>query len=172
MQNAVNLRLATPADCQAIYHVHRDSVEQLCGADYDARQIAMWLEGRTPEVYDAAIDRGQLWVAEQSGIIGFVEIEGYELSKLFIAGARSGQGIGTRLLEVALDAIATGGARQAYLEATLSAVTFYERHGFHVTGSGYFSRGNSSVRIEIVKMERLCAEPALTSDDGYGRARR
>ena len=152
------IRRATAADSEAIYQVHRDSVEQLCGTHYDARQIAMWLDGRTPAVYHAAIARGQLWVAERGGIIGFVEIDGHELSKLFIAGAHSGQGVGARLLDVALAAIAASGAAQTYLEATLGAVAFYERHGFHITGSGYFSRGNSSERIEIVKMERPCGD--------------
>lgn len=152
----MDIRRATPADSEAIYRVHRDSVERLCGKHYDARQIGMWLDGRTPAVYHAAIERGQLWVAEGRDIIGFAEIDGCELSKLFIAGAHGGQGVGTRLLDVALAAIAASGAAQAYLEATLSAVAFYERHGFHITGSGFFSRGNSSVRIEIVKMERPC----------------
>ena len=158
MHTTLHLRLATAADSEAIYRVHRDSVEQLCGTHYDARQIAMWLDGRTPAVYHAAIERGQLWVAERRGIVGFVEIDGHELSKLFIAGAHSGQGVGARLLDVALAAIAAGGAAQACLEATLSAVPFYERHGFHITGSGFFSRGNSEVRIEVLKMERPCSD--------------
>ena len=157
MPVALDIRRATPADSEAIYRVHRDSVEQLCGGQYDAHQIAMWLDGRTPAVYLAAIDRGHLWVAVvDDGIVGFVEIDGNELSKLFVAGAHSGLGVGTRLMDVALEAIAVGGAAQVYLEATLSAVAFYERHGFRVTGNGFFSRGNSSVRIEIVKMERPC----------------
>lgn len=64
-----------------------------------------------------------------------------------------GQGAGGKLLEVALAAIFEGGATAAYLEATLNAVPFYQKHGFAVTGSGFFSRGGSPVRIEIVKME-------------------
>ncbi|MEJ7805973.1 MAG: GNAT family N-acetyltransferase [Telluria sp.] len=162
MGTALNIRRATLSDSEAIYRVHRDSVEQLCGAHYDARQLAMWLDGRTPAVYQAAIDRGQLWVAERHNIIGFVEIDGDELSKLFIAGAHSGQGVGTRLLCVAMDAITAGGAAQAHLEATVGAVPFYERHGFHITGTGFFSRGNGLVRIEIVKMARPCT--ATSSD--------
>ncbi len=154
MHTALDIRHATLADSEAIYQVHRDSVEQLCGAHYDAGQIAMWLDGRTPAVYHAAIERGQLWVAGQGGIVGFVEIDGSELSKLFIAGTHSGKGIGARLLDVALDAIAAGGAARVHLEATLSAVAFYERHGFRIIGSGFFSRGKSLARIEIVKMER------------------
>lgn len=160
MSTSMHIRRATPADSEAIYGVHRDSVEQLCGAHYEARQIAMWMDGREPAVYLDAIDRGALWVADHCGIVGFVEIDGSELSKLFVAGAYSGRGIGTRLLGVALDAIATDDAEHAYLEATLSAVAFYEKHGFRITGSGFFSRGNSPVRIEIVKMERPFTRPA------------
>jgi putative acetyltransferase len=151
---AVRIRRALPGDIDAIYRTHCDSVEKLCGGEYDARQIAMWMDGRSPAGYLDAIARGELWVAELDGIVGFAEIEGNEMSKLFVAGDHSGQQIGARLLDCALAAIAAGGASHARLEATLTAVPFYERQGFRRTGTGYFSRGNSTVRIEIVQMEK------------------
>lgn len=147
-------RLALPQDIHAIHQTHLSSVRNLCGAQYSAHQIAMWLDGRTPEVYLAAIEKGTLWVAEREGVIGFVEVDGNEVSKMFIAGSCARQGIGKHLLHIALDYIAATGAKAAYLEATLTAVEFYERNGFRAVGSGFFSRGNSPVHIEIIKMER------------------
>lgn len=151
----VNIRLAIPADIHAIHRTHLDSVQQLCGAQYSARQIATWLDGRHPEVYLQAIGEGKLWVAEQQGIAGFVEVEGKEVTKMFVAGSHAGQGVGERLLSIALKHIAASGAPSAYLESTLTAVKFYEKNGFRVIGTGLFSRGNSPVQLEIIKMEQV-----------------
>lgn len=121
----------------------------------------MWLDGRTPEVYLDAINKGNLWVAEREGVVGFVEVDGNEVSKMFVAGPCAGQGIGEHLLHIALAHIAASGARVAYLESTLTAVEFYKRNGFREVGSGFFSRGSSPVKLEIIKMERTF--PLLSS---------
>ena len=54
----------------------------------------------------------------------------------------------------ALARLRASGASSAYLEATLTAEGFYAYHGFQKIGEGTFSRGNSPVSIEIIKMER------------------
>jgi putative acetyltransferase len=154
MHQDIHTRLALPQDIDAIHRTHLSSVEHLCGAQYSALQIATWLDGRTAEVYLDAIDQGTLWVAEREGVVGFVEVDGNEVSKMFVAGPFAGQGIGERLLYIALAHIAATGARVAYLESTLTAVEFYKRNGFQAVGSGFFSRGSSPVQLEIIKMER------------------
>ena len=113
----------------------------------------MWLDGRSPETYRSAIAAGNLWLAHTDTLQGFVEIDGHEVSKLFIRGDAAGQGIGARLLSEALQRIKTAGHAQAYLEATLTAEKFYAAFGFRKVGEGTFSRGNSQVCIEIIKME-------------------
>lgn len=149
------IRLARHDEIAAIFGVHRDSVSALCTGHYSPQQIAMWLDGRTPEMYIAAIERGDLWVAEDeaSQIAGFVEIDGYEVSKLFVRGTAAGIGVGRRLLATAVDAIRARGATVVYLEATRNASEFYRRHGFVEIGTGVFSRGNTGVSLEIVKMQ-------------------
>lgn len=151
----LTVRLARPDEIHSIYAVHRDSVAALCANHYTPQQIAMWLDGRTPEMYLDAIARRQLWVAEDGdgAIAGFAEIDGRELSKLFIRGTSARAGVGRRLLAIAVDAIRAGGAASAYLEATRNACEFYRKHGFVEIGTGMFSRGNSGVALEIVKME-------------------
>ena len=149
------IRPATPEDAESIFLVHKNSVENLCNADYGPEQIAMWLDGRSPETYRSAIDAGNLWLACNDRLQGFVEIDGHEVSKLFIRGEAAGQGLGARLLAEALQRIAAAGHDRAYLEATLTAEKFYASHGFRKIGEGTFSRGNSPVSIEIIKMERV-----------------
>jgi GNAT superfamily N-acetyltransferase len=155
----MTIRAATVADIDAIFEVHQSSVRQLCERDYCPQQIAMWLDGRSPDVYLEAIRKQALWVAVGDAMAGFVEVDGAEVSKLFVAGAYAFHGVGAQLLQVALERIAAGGAPSAYLESTVTAVKFYERHGFRTVGHGFFSRGNSAVRIEIVKMERAFGAP-------------
>lgn len=151
----MEVRAARADEIDAIYAVHRDSVTALCAQHYTAQQIAMWLDGREPIMYLAAIARGDLWVASAgSELAGFVEVEGREVCKLFVRGHRAGGGVGRRLLATAVDAIRARGHETAYLEATRNACAFYERNGFVATGTGTFSRGTSGVVLEIVTMER------------------
>lgn len=154
MSNEYCIRLATPADIFALYQTHRNSVERLCRAHYAPEQIAMWLDGRKPEGYLDAITRGDLWLAEDTGVLGFVEIDGAEVSKLFVAGDHAACGVGTRLLQTAIATLEARGVATIHIEATRNAVPFYEKFQFRVTGSGCFSRGNSSIQIEIATMER------------------
>jgi GNAT superfamily N-acetyltransferase len=157
----LTVRLARVDEISAIYAVHRDSVSALCTAHYTPQQISMWLDGRTPEMYLPAISSGQLWVAidDLGAITGFVEVDGREVSKLFIRGASAGTGVGRRLLATAIDAVRAGGASSVYLEATRNACDFYKKHGFVEVGTGLFSRGSSGVSLEIVKMELAISRP-------------
>lgn len=148
------IRAARAAEIEAIYAVHRDSVLQLCAAHYSDAQIRGWLSGRTPAMYLPAIRDGRLWVAADDAVIGFVEVEGNELVKLFIAGAHAQRGVGRGLLAHAVAAIAATGAREVVLEATINARAFYARHGFVEVGRGAFSHGAGGEPLEIVAMSR------------------
>jgi GNAT superfamily N-acetyltransferase len=154
----LSIRAARADEIEAIFAVHRDSVRSLCAGHYTPAQIAMWLEGRTPAMYLDAIATGQLWVAvDGPAVAGFVENDGHEVAKLFVAGAYASAGVGRQLLAHALAAIRAGGHARAYLEATRNACGFYRKHGFVEIGTGLFSRGNSGVALEIVKMELALA---------------
>ncbi|MBN3789745.1 GNAT family N-acetyltransferase [Burkholderia sp. Ac-20353] len=148
------IRQATESDADRIFDVHRDSVVRLCIGSYTAEQIRCWLDGRNASMYLAAIRRGDLWVAENNGLLGFVEVEGEELTKLFVHGERAQAGVGKSLLEKAVSEISTRGHARVYLESTTNARPFYERHGFTILGTGHFSHGNSGVALEITRMER------------------
>jgi len=151
---AFQIRAARADEVDQLYVVHRDSVTRLCAGHYTGAQVHGWLAGRTPAMYLAAISEGRLWVADDGQLIGFVEIDGRELTKLFIRGDRAVQGVGRRLLEHAVEAICTTGAASVVLEATINAREFYARHGFVETGRGAFSHGGGGAALEIVRMER------------------
>ncbi len=158
------IRPARADEIDEIYAVHRASVTAQCAGHYPSQQIALWLEGRTPAMYLAAITRGQLWVATDAGtelIAGFAEIAGAELTKLFVAGDHAGGGVGRGLLATAIAAIAATGSPAVELEATHNAVRFYQRHGFVEVGPGQLALGASGVVLALVRMRRdLRSAPA------------
>lgn len=155
----LTIRAAQPQEQAAIFNVHQDSVRQLCQAQYSAEQIASWLDGRRADMYAEAIAAGRLWVAEGvEGLLGFVEIQQQELTKLFVAGHGARRGVGQQLLQHALAVMQAAGVTEAYLEATLTAVPFYARHGFVAGEHSFFSHGNSPIQLEIVAMRKNLSE--------------
>jgi predicted GNAT family N-acyltransferase len=93
-------------------------------------------------------------VAEQNGVIvGFVDAEPGELTRLFVLPTATGVGLGGRLLQAGLEQARRGHEGPIRLEATLNAVSFYERHGFCRKGEGYASHTLGGPPLAIVRME-------------------
>lgn len=154
------VRAGRADEVEQIYEVHRDSVNALCGSHYTEEQLRGWLAGRSARMYLPAIERGRLWVFEDEAreLCGFAEIDGNELTKLFIRGDRAARGVGRTLLETAAAAIRATGAAKVVVEATTNARDFYVRQGFIETGRGEFSHGEGGEPLQIVKMERSLTE--------------
>lgn len=72
-----------------------------------------------------------IFVYDDGAVKGFLHTETGEVKKLFVEPVLQGQGIGAALLEYAIERL--GASRLWALEKNRRAITFYERHGFHVT---------------------------------------
>lgn len=97
------LRPACPGDGQAAFDVTQASVRELAKGHYSPQQIAGWMGERTAETYEALIAKGQMVVAEQGGkIVGFVDSEPGEVTRLFLLAGAAGSGLGKRLLEIGI----------------------------------------------------------------------
>lgn len=93
-------------------------------------------------------------VAERGGVVvGFVDAELGEITRLLLLPDAAGAGLGRRLLEIGLEAARRGHDGPVKVEATVNAEGFYRRHGFRPIGRGYFSPGVGGDPIAIVKME-------------------
>lgn len=109
---------------------------------------------RTAETYEALIAKGQMVVAEQGGkIVGFVDSEPGEVTRLFLLAGAAGSGLGKRLLEIGIQNARLDHEGPIKVESTVNAEGFYRRHGFRTIERGYFSHGVGGDPIEIVHME-------------------
>ncbi|WP_421700267.1 GNAT family N-acetyltransferase [Ancylobacter sp.] len=148
------LRPAHPGEGGALFEVTRLSVAGLARGHYSDAQIEGWIGERTPAYYEALIAKGGVVVADLGGVVvGFVDAEPGEITRLFLLPDAAGAGLGRRLLEIGLEAARRGHDGPVKVEATVNAEGFYRRHGFRPIGRGYFSHGVGGDPIAIVKME-------------------
>ncbi|MBR0641584.1 GNAT family N-acetyltransferase [Plastoroseomonas hellenica] len=150
----VVLRPARTGDGAAVFEVTRQSIRALAKGHYSEAQLAGWMGDRTPAYYEDLIAQGRMVVAERDRrILGFVDAEAGEVTRLFLLAEAAGAGLGRRLLEIGIAAARAGHAGPIRLEATINAEGFYRRHGFRTTGRGVFSHGLGGDPIEVVHME-------------------
>jgi putative acetyltransferase len=152
----VIIRRATIDDAEAICDLHIRSIRVLCFADYTPQQIEAWAGRKRPEMYTHAMTDGgeTMFVAvdDAGRIAGFCAFKGDEIYGLYVAPESTGRGAGTALLAVAEQTMREGGVTEVKFRSTLTALTFYTRHGYY-RGADAVSR-MSGVKIPCVWMSK------------------
>ena len=99
-----------------------------------APQIPMIVHPRStvePFVREVLLREYEVWVAEVGqDLVGFLALkEPDDLGHLYIAGPRTGRGLGGRFLRLARERC-PGGLQLWAFQSNVGALRFYERHGF------------------------------------------
>lgn len=148
------LRPARAGDGPALFNVTVQSVQGLGKSHYTREQLAEWMGERTADHYEDIIKKGRTVIAEhRCEVVGFVDSDPGEVTRLFLLPKVAGQGLGKRLLKAGVDNAKRGHSGPIKIESTLNAQAFYERHGFKAIQKGFFSHGVGGEPIEIVLME-------------------
>jgi ribosomal protein S18 acetylase RimI-like enzyme len=160
-----------------IAQVYHASISELCSHDYEQEVIQAWLEASNPDARKRYIESGCLWVVESfsrtqfdltsnhsstengtlvqghqtNELAGFMVTVPGELISLFIHPDFSGLGVGKKLAEIGIQ-FAQKGHKVIRLEATLTAVPFYQKLGFVAQSRGFYSHGKASLNIPVVNM--------------------
>lgn len=152
--SGIALRPARAGDGQTLFDVTVQSVQALANNHYKSEQLAGWMGDRTAEYYEEIIKKGRTVVAEENGeVLGFVDSDPGEVTRLFLLPEAAGRGLGKRLLEAGVEHATREYSGPIKIESTLNAQGFYERHGFKAIRKGYFSHGVGGEPIEVVLME-------------------
>jgi GNAT superfamily N-acetyltransferase len=129
------IRRATPADAAAIAtvqarawrHAYADIVEPERMPDPQQQE---------PRFADFIAGGGHVYVFDVDGrVAGFAALDGNELRAIYVDPPAQGAGVGSALLEAAVDALRAAGHAEAFLwtfEANGLARAFYERHGWEL----------------------------------------
>lgn len=152
--NELSFRTARPDDAETVFNITKASIAGLARGCYSAAQIENWMGERTPRFYEDLIAKGRMTVCLRNGVVvGFVDTEPGEVTRLFVLPEAAGSGLGQRLLDIGVVQARSGHNGPIRLEATINAEAFYRRYGFRSTGRGQFSHGLGGEPIEIVYME-------------------
>ena len=89
----------------------------------------------------------QTYVYDDGVVKGFIRVQGTEIQKLFVEPVLQRQGIGSALLQYAVNTL---GARTLWaLEKNTPALAFYAKQGFHPNGRRKLETGTAEYLIEL-----------------------
>ena len=94
---------------------------------------------------------GQLWVYDDNGIVkGFMWVDSQQIKKLFVEPVLQSRGIGSKLLEYAVDKL--GATYLWALEKNTRAIAFYKRHGFQTTEEKMLEEDTTEYLVKLIKV--------------------
>ncbi len=94
---------------------------------------------------------GQLWVYDDNGIVkGFMWVDSQQIKKLFVEPVLQSRGIGSKLLEYAVDKL--GATYLWALEKNTRAIAFYQKHGFHTTEEKMLEEDTTEYLVKLIKV--------------------
>ena len=127
------IRDAKIDDALAIMELHERSVLELCRADYSREQLEGWVKHSTLEKYQKRLEIHRSFVAEIDGkMVGYVRWNPAtnELCSIFVDPDHVRQGVATKLMKIAYKDVISRGVKELWLDASLTAVPFYETQGW------------------------------------------
>ena len=88
-----------------------------------------------------------IWVYEDEFVKGFINLDGTEITQLYVDSFFAGQGIGGRLIDFAIENYNSD--RLWVLEKNTKAGRFYGRYGFTPTGNRRLEDGTTEYIVEL-----------------------
>lgn len=138
--DSISIRLATVADAKGILAAHQSSIREVASRDHNSEQVSAWSDHLTGEGYVRAMVNGEtMFVAtEQGNIVGFSSVKGNSVRAVYVAGSHITKGIGKRLYLAAEEFARARGEQKLYLQASKTALEFYQHMGFVLRKEGSY----------------------------------
>lgn len=139
------IRPYTPTDSAAALELFRHTVKTVNACDYTPLEIAAWLREEDTDLglWTASFEGKSAWVAvdEKSKLLGFADCETQTglINRLFVHPDHRGKGIGSALL-TKLEAAVADNVSSLTVFASLTARSFFERHGYAVASDNVVRR--------------------------------
>jgi putative acetyltransferase len=127
----ISIRSAFNSDRARISQLHRESIQQLCTADYTTAQIQALLEDK--KVYGTKSWGDVVLVAEcGETIVGFSALMRGAVSAMYVHPEWTRQGIGKQLLQAIEREAISRRWQWLFVKASVTAVPFYQACGYQI----------------------------------------
>ena len=126
------LRRYQPNDIDAILSLFHDTVHSVCAKDYTPEQLGAWAGGSVDKAaWNVSLQAHHTLVAENGGmIVGFGDIDGDYLDRLYVHKDWQGRGVATAILTALEQHAREAGKVCIVTHASVTARLFFERRGF------------------------------------------
>jgi putative acetyltransferase len=127
----VRIRLANESDVPTLAGLFRRSIEGIGPQRYSAEQVRAWASRPENSFFEFILDV-TTYVADQRGrVVGFCGLgpEGY-ISSLYVDPEEGRKGIGSTLLQTAIDEARARKASRLHTEASEFSKPLFEKFGF------------------------------------------
>lgn len=150
-----------PSDAGELMRLFYETVHATCAADYAPEQLAAWapVSNQNIETWSARFEVKKPFVARMGlHAVGFIELEDDgHIDCLYVHHGFQRQGIATRLLLHAISEARARSLLRLYVEASITALPFFVRHGFSTLRAQEVERGGQ--RLKNIVMERFLEAP-------------
>ncbi len=136
---AAAVRAFATTDGEALARLHIRAILATSDQFYAAAERESWASALTAQGYANSVASGEIIEVAADGErapVAFCSRRGDEILGLYVDPDWQGVGIGGLLLDRAETAIAATGHRIIKIKSSLSAVSFYQTHGYAVTSKG------------------------------------
>ncbi len=150
------IRRATSDDIPTLKILYRDTIQAVCAADYNGKQIEAW--SSTAERTDSFAKRIEtqyfiVAVSESDEIVGFASFEEPDyLDLMYVHKDFQFQGVGNSLLAAIQEKAAEVDATKIMSDVSITAKPFFEKYGFRVVKKQTVQIGD--VELTNYKMEK------------------
>ncbi|AWB89135.1 GNAT family N-acetyltransferase [Salinibacterium hongtaonis] len=134
--HTITTRAYTPDDAAATLGIFLRAITEIASADYTALQIRAWAGPTRRSLaswHDARAAAATLVAVADGQIAGFADVSprGY-VDMMFVSPDSVRQGVGSRLMVELSERAVLAGAHELSTNASITAVPFFEHHGFTV----------------------------------------
>ncbi len=129
----INIRRASPTDCESIARVHAAAVKSVGAEFYTPEEIQAWSMPKPPESYETAIRDKEFFAVENNDVVvGFGVLDQRQalIEAVYVDPEAGGRGIGLQIMRKLEERARALGLTSLSLNASLNAVSFYERAGY------------------------------------------
>ena len=147
----MRIRRFSPSDAAAVTDLFYRSVHELCAGEYTPVQLDAWAPAAIDPVSwtERLLDTYTLVAEDEGKIIGFGNLDGHYVDRLFVSPQFAGTGVGKTIL------LALESKTQDYatVYASDTAKRFFERQGYRTIRENTVVRFSVSLRNWYMRKE-------------------
>ena len=130
----IQLERYQPGEAAALAELFYRTVHAVCTEDYTPAQLDAWADGKVDvAVWDKSFLRHDTLVARMNGeIVGFADLDGGYLDRLYVHKDHQRQGVATALVQALEELAVSRGERCMTTHASITARPFFEKQGYRV----------------------------------------